>query len=185
MQIFKTTERLILRELMQEDAAGMFELDADPQVHRYVGNKPIKTMDQASGAIEHIRRQYMENGIGRWAIEEKATGNFLGWGGLKLMRESMNGHINHYDLGYRFIQKYWGLGYATETAVATVDYGFEQMNLAEIFAIAHIENAGSDNVLRKAGLKHLGEFEDDHVPHKWYRILKEEWTSARSSAQSK
>lgn len=180
MQIFKTTERLILRELMPEDASGMFELDADPAVHRYVGNKPIKTIDQARDVIAFIRSQYIDNGIGRWAVVEKSSGNFLGWGGLKLMRESVNGHINHYDLGYRFMQKHWGRGYATETAMASLAYGFEQMNLPEIFAMVNVENAGSDRVLNKAGMKYLGLFDDDNEPHKWYRITKEEWEPAQS-----
>jgi RimJ/RimL family protein N-acetyltransferase len=149
MKIFAETERLVMRELMPEDVQGMYELDSDPEVHRYLGNKPIHTTDEAKNVIALIRQQYADNGIARWAVIEKATGNFTGWGGLKLVKTEINGMTNYYDLGYRFAKKYWGQGYATETAKASLAYGFIQMGLPVIYAMANVDNAGSLNVLRK------------------------------------
>ncbi|WP_293308745.1 GNAT family N-acetyltransferase, partial [Pedobacter sp. UBA5917] len=102
MKIFAETERLILRELLPEDAAGMFEMDGDPEVHIFLGNKPVQSIEQSKADIEFIRKQYIDNGIGRWAVIEKETNSFIGWAGLKFIKEMNNNHSNYYDLGYRF-----------------------------------------------------------------------------------
>jgi ribosomal-protein-alanine N-acetyltransferase len=112
------TQRLILRELLPTDDQGMFELDSDPGVHLYLGNKPVTNIEQSRDVIAFVRRQYAELDIGRWAVIEKTTGNFVGWSGLKLITTIVNNHSNFYDIGYRFIKRYWGLGYATESAIA-------------------------------------------------------------------
>lgn len=87
MKIFAETERLLLREFLATDAPGMFALDSDPIVHRYLGNKPAQTIGQSHETIAFIRKHYVENGIGRWAVVEKSTNQFIGWAGLKLVRE--------------------------------------------------------------------------------------------------
>src|SRR5690606_25147557 len=119
MEIFVETKRLILREILPTDIDGFFELDADPEVHRYLGNKPVKNKQQVVDVINFIRQQYLDNGIGRWAMIEKETNNFIGWAGLKLEKIKINNHINYYDLGYRLIRKHWGKGFATEGATAS------------------------------------------------------------------
>jgi ribosomal-protein-alanine N-acetyltransferase len=173
MQIFTETDRLILREVLPTDAPGMFELDSDPEVHRYLGNKPIKTLEEAVAGIAFIRQQYLDYGIGRWAVIEKATGEFTGWAGLKFMTETRNGHSNFYDVGYRFIKRYWGKGYATEAAIASVNYGFDVLKLEELFGMADVENIGSNRALQKAGLKYVEDFEHAGILHSWYRLGKE------------
>ena len=140
MEIFAETERLILRELLPSDKGGMFELDTDPEVHLYLGNHPLSQMEQIEEAIAFVRQQYTDNGIGRWALIEKSTGDFIGWGGLKLMKELINGHLNYYDLGYRLIKTYWGKGFATEAARASLDYSFEKLKQDKIYAMADSKN---------------------------------------------
>jgi [ribosomal protein S5]-alanine N-acetyltransferase len=169
MQIFIETNRLLLRELVPSDATGMFELDADAEVHRYLGNKPIATMEEARQVIAFIRDQYLQNGIGRWAVIEKATGDFVGWSGLKLIKETTNGHINYYDLGYRLLKKHWEKGYATESAKATVEYGFNTLCLPVIYAMADVQNMASRNVLLKTGLQYIETFDLNGVLHDWFK----------------
>ncbi|HEY8957289.1 GNAT family N-acetyltransferase [Chitinophaga sp.] len=79
MEIFASTPRLILRELIPADAAGMFELDSDKAVHLYLGNKPVSTIEESREAIQFIRQQYLENGIGRWAGVEKGNLAIVAW----------------------------------------------------------------------------------------------------------
>jgi ribosomal-protein-alanine N-acetyltransferase len=172
MKIFAETERLILRELLPEDAIGMFEMDGDPEVHLFLGNKPVLSIEQSKADIEFIRKQYLDNGIGRWAVIEKENNHFIGWAGLKLMTETCNNHSNYYDLGYRFSKRFWGKGYATETAIATRDYGFKELNLDEIIGIADINNLGSIHVLEKTGLKKVSIFDYHGVNHHWMRVEK-------------
>lgn len=167
MKIFAETERLLLREFLPTDAQGMFELDSDPEVHRYLGNKPVQSIEQSQEMITFIRQQYLDNGIGRWAVIDKATSEFIGWAGLKLIREPINHHIDFYDVGYRFIRRYWGRGYATEAAQASVDYGFQVLCLPTLYAIADMQNLASRAVLAKVGLRHVGVFNHDGVPIAW------------------
>jgi len=170
MKIFAETERLILRELLPDDAAGMFEMDSDPEVHLYLGNKPYTSIEQSKENIEFIRRQYVENGIGRWAVVEKASQNFIGWAGLKLITEPINSRINYYDLGYRFAKKYWGKGYATESAIASRDYAFNTLKLPEVIGIADINNLGSIHILEKTGLKRISLFDYQDIKHHWMEM---------------
>lgn len=163
------TERLLLRELLPTDDAGMFELDSNPEVHIYLGNNPVKSIEESREAIANIRQQYLENGIGRWAVILKETGEFIGWSGLKL-EKNVNGHDTFYDLGYRFIQKHWGKGYAFETAKAFVDFGFNEMNLAIINAYADFDNLGSRKVLEKVGMQFVNSFEYEGTEEVWYEI---------------
>jgi ribosomal-protein-alanine N-acetyltransferase len=167
MNIFAETERLFLREFLPTDAQGMFELDSDPEVHRYLGNKLVQSIEQSQEMIVIIQRQYLENGIGRWAVIEKATNEFIGWAGLKLVREPINHHVDFHDVGYRFIRRYWGKGYATEAAQASVDYGFQVLHLPMLYAIADMQNLASRAVLAKVGLRHISVFDHDGVPTAW------------------
>ncbi|MCX6352924.1 MAG: GNAT family N-acetyltransferase [Bacteroidetes bacterium] len=178
IKFYIETDRLILREFQLTDDVGMFELDSDPEVHKYLGNKPVETIDECRTTIESVLNQYIENGIGRWAIIEKLSGNFVGWAGLKLMKTTINNHIDFYDSGYRLIQKYWGKGYATEATKASLQYGFRQMNLKEIYGITHIENLKSRRVLEKSGLRFIEHFiwpEWHNIKCNWLKITKEEW----------
>lgn len=175
MKIFTETERLILREVLPTDTDGFFELDSDPEVHKYLGNKPIQNKSQAEEIITFIRNQYIDNGIGRWAMVEKSTNSFIGWTGLKLVTEKINNQSNYHDLGYRLIRKFWGKGYATESAIASLNYGFTNLNLHEIVGIAHINNTASNAILKKTGFRFVKQFEYDHATHNWYCINKNEW----------
>jgi ribosomal-protein-alanine N-acetyltransferase len=167
MQIFIETDRLIIRELLPSDDEAMFMLDSDPEVHQFLGKSPVKTIEEVRDVIAFIRQQYITNGIGRWAIVEKSSGNFIGWTGLKLVRDTVNNHTNFYDLGYRLIKKYWGKGYATESAIACRDYGFNMLHQDKLYAITDINNLDSRKVLEKAGFKCLETFDYEGEPHFW------------------
>jgi [ribosomal protein S5]-alanine N-acetyltransferase len=169
MQIIIETKRLLLRELNSADDKGMFELDSNPEVHRYLGNNPVMSITECRKIIEFVREQYISNGIGRWAVIEKESGAFTGWCGLKLVKEEMNNHINYYDIGYRFIQKYWGKGYATEAAIPCCNYGFDKLKLNALYGTAHVNNIASQTVLQKCGLKFIENFYLDGEETAWFK----------------
>ena len=170
MKIFAETERLILREILPSDYEGMYELDSDKEVHKFLGNKPLNNIEQSKQIIEFIREQYVTSGIGRWAVIEKSTNNFLGWTGLKLMKELVNNQKDYYDIGYRLIKKYWGKGFATESARASIEYGFEILKLKEIFGTVDKKNIASRNVLGKIGLKYIETFDHEGRQTDWLKI---------------
>jgi [ribosomal protein S5]-alanine N-acetyltransferase len=176
------TERLILRGMLPEDADAFFEMDSNPEVHKYLGNKPVTNKQHIRDVIGMIHKQYDENGIARWTVLEKASGQYIGWCGLKFFTESANGHNNFYEVGYRLDPRYWGKGYATEAARAALRYGFEIMRLNTIYAITDAGNHASRNVLTKAGLTYIedfiyegGLFEGTHCT--WFKITQDEWSS--------
>lgn len=170
MRYFIETERLILRDMLATDDEGMFALDSDPEVHRYVGNKPVQTIEESRRVIEIIRSQYDTNGIGRWAVIEKNTGLFIGWAGLKLMKEMTNGHINYLDLGYRFIRQHWGKGYAKEAAKASAAYAWNELHAKDLFGMAEEHNIASRKVLESVGLVYREMFDWNDKPHAWYSM---------------
>ena len=168
MKIFVETERLILRELLPSDLEGMFELDSDPRVHRFLGEKPVKSIEESEKIIAYVREQYEQRGIGRWAAIEKSSGDFIGWSGLKLNTTPLNGKTNFYDIGYRLIPRYWGKGYATESARPALDYGFQTLNLKVIYGAALIDNHASNRILKKLGLTYIENFEFEGETACWY-----------------
>jgi [ribosomal protein S5]-alanine N-acetyltransferase len=184
MQIFVETERLILREILPTDDVGMFELDSDREVHRYVGGKPQTQIEESRVVIERVRQQYLDFGIGRWAMIAKTSGEFMGWTGLKYCTEVRGGHVNYYDVGYRMIKRYWGKGYATESALASLEYGFETLRLGTINAMADMENLASRRVLEKCGLRHESVFDDKGHATAWLEITKAGWDAGRTRGAS-
>lgn len=166
------TERLILREILPSDDTALFEMDSDPEVHRYLGNDPVMNIEQIREVIKFIRKQYSDNGIGRWAVVLKETNELMGWCGLKYFTEVINNHINIYELGYRFNKKYWGKGYATESAKAWLDHGFNEMKLNEMYAMTDSRNLNSKKVLKKLGFTFVEKFNLDGDESDWFKTIK-------------
>ena len=175
MTVHIETERLILRDLRLTDLESMFELDSNPLVHEYLGNKPFTNIKQSEENIKRVLSQYIDRGIGRWATIEKSTGHFIGWTGLRLNTEyEMNGHTNFMDIRYRLMPKYWGQGYATESSIAALDYAFNTMQLELINGITELGNEASHVVLLKIGLEHTEDFfyEQEQMKLRWYELKK-------------
>ncbi|NOY47017.1 MAG: GNAT family N-acetyltransferase [Chlorobi bacterium] len=178
MKVYIETERLILREILPTDVEGMFELDSNTEVHKYLGRKPIQTKQQAADAIQFIRKQYRDHGIGRFATVEKSSREFIGWSGLKFNtgeKEILNDKKDFYDIGYRFMPRYWGKGYATESSLAILDYGFKELNLELIVGAAEIENVASNKILQKIGLKYINDFPFEDKIASWYELKREDY----------
>ena len=126
MLIQLETERTYLRNLTVADAEDFYTLNLDPEVMRYTGDNPFKSFEEAKRFLAEYD-QYQKYGVGRLAVIEKKTGEFLGRSGIKYTPEQ-----DYYDLGYRFFRPHWNKGYATETALANLQFGFRQRGLDEI-----------------------------------------------------
>lgn len=170
MKVITETERLIIREILPTDIDDMFELHSDPEVHIYLGNKTITSKEQLIESIESIRQQYIDFGVGRWAIINKKTNEFIGWTGLEFVTKEINNHKNYYDLGYRLIKRFWRQGFATESAFASLDYAFDKLNAKRVYAIADYRNEASNKILKKVGLKFIETFDLEGITHNWYKI---------------
>jgi RimJ/RimL family protein N-acetyltransferase len=112
MQIFLETGRLVLRRFTAADVDNLADLDADPDVMRYInGGVPTSRDDIESEFLPAFLSYYQRyRGYGFWAVIEKSTGAFLGWFHFRPGREAAPGEV---ELGYRLRKSAWGHGYAT------------------------------------------------------------------------
>ena len=161
MEIVLETPRLILRRFTLADAPLLFQLNSDPEVVKYVHEPTLKSYEGALQVLTNIILPQYQHKLGRWAIHTKDDQEFIGWCGLKYLKET-----DEIDLGYRLHQSTWGKGFATEAAKHTLDYGFNQLYLKEIVGKAHAENIGSINVLQKIGMQFIKEVVENNEPVK-------------------
>ncbi len=148
-QVILQTDRLYLREMTEDDAAHIFQLNSNPNVVRYVGEPTLSSEEEALHILHtHVFPQYKAYRVGRWAVILKETSAFIGWCGLKFLADEQE-----YDLGYRFMEEHWGNGYATEAARAVLEYGRKHLAGARIAGRAMVDNRASIHVLEKTGMR--------------------------------
>lgn len=170
--IIAQTERLILRLQTLLDAEKLVEMNSDPEVLRYTGDTTLAHVSEARTLLEEkIFPQWQYYKMGRFAVTLK-SGDYLGWCGLKFHPET-----SEVDLGYRFMKKYWGKGYATESSRAALEYGFDHLNLERIIAKAMPDNKGSLKVMQKLGMSFRGYQHDPTDPQSFirYELKRNEW----------
>ena len=145
------TTRLLLRPSTLADAQNLLILNSDPDVVRYTGDGRLQNLFEAEELIKtKTIPQFNLYRMGRFSTLLK-DGTYLGWCGLKYHPET-----DEVDLGYRFMKKYWGLGYATEAAKACLEYGFSTLKLKKIIAQAMPDNKASIKVIQKLGMTFVG-----------------------------
>lgn len=169
-KIHLETERFLLREFITADADVIYALDSNPEVMRYLGNTIMTDIESARKTIQHVRKQYEDNRIGRWMIIDKTSGEALGWAGLKLEQTEINGHQNYFDIGYRLLQQHWGKGIASECAEACLNHAKNELNWKKLNATAHIENQASNRILQRIGMTCRSTFILDNEDCNWYEI---------------
>jgi RimJ/RimL family protein N-acetyltransferase len=142
-----TTPRLYLRQFTIDDAPLILALNT-PNVLKFVHERLPNDEEDAKQIIANIIiPQYELYQLGRFAVHVKEDNRFVGWCGLKYVKEE-----SEIDLGYRFMENEWGKGFATEAATACLQFGFNERNLETIIGRAHIDNIASQKVLQKAGM---------------------------------
>lgn len=163
------TERLILRPMTENDIDAVFALRNDAEIMRFI-REPQKSREEAASWIKLISSRWESEKIGFCAVIEKTSEAFAGWCGLWVLKES--GEI---EVGYAISQKFQRKGYATEAAEACLIYGFEQLKLPKIVAVARSENSASRRVMEKLGMRYdgLGKFYGVQLAH--YTIKKSDW----------
>lgn len=162
------TERLLMRPFLMEDAPYLFELNSDPEVMQYTGDVYFNSLEETRELISSYD-QFEKYKLGRFSTIRKSDDAYLGWCELKL------GEDNLIDLGYRFMKKYWGFGYATESSRASLKYGFVDLEIEEIVARAMPENSASINVMKKLGMSYRGQYYDEDILVDLYFLKREDY----------
>jgi RimJ/RimL family protein N-acetyltransferase len=156
VSIWLETPRLVIRPLEDRDAEVWIEMVSDPEFARFLPPQPAPTMETFERMIEARRTMQREIGYTMWAVDDRASGSFIGQCGIrpaKALDESAGPEI---DLAYFFARHAWGKGFGTEAAVAVLAQGLGPIGLDRIMAVALPENIGSWRVMEKAGMRYEG-----------------------------
>ena len=141
------TARLKLRWLETDDAAFILQLVNEPSWLRFIGDKGIRTVEDARNYIENGPvAMYRRLGFGLYLVELKESGEPIGICGL-IKRDS----LEEVDLGFAFLPAFWGKGYAFESAAAVMDYGQRTFGLSRLLAVTSQDNEVSAKLLEKLG----------------------------------
>lgn len=142
------TARLRLREFLDADAPFVLELLNDPAFIRNIGDRGVRTIDDAREYIQNgPRASYVRHGFGLWVVDLKATGDSIGTCGL-LKRDTLDA----VDVGFAFLPAYRGQGYGFESAGAVLRHARDVLQLPRVVAIVNADNEGSARLLEKLGM---------------------------------
>ena len=143
------TARLALRWLESDDAAFMLQLLNEPSWLRYIGDKGVRTVEDARHYIENGPvAMYRRLGFGLYLVELKESGEPIGICGL-IKRDS----LDDVDLGFAFLPAFWGKGFAFESAAAVMDYGRCAFGMSRLLAVTSPDNHASIALLEKLGFR--------------------------------
>jgi [ribosomal protein S5]-alanine N-acetyltransferase len=171
-----STDRLILRRWIEADLEPFARMNRDPAVMEFFPR--TQTPEESAAMVQRTTTSFEERGYGRFALELKTTGEFIGFTGFSWVSSSDHWFAPCVEIGWRLKKEAWGFGLATEAAQFCLDYGFLTLGLHEIYSYTSLLNKRSENVMRKLGMTRAGEFEHPmiepgHVlrPHVVYKIL--------------
>lgn len=179
------TERLVLRQLLEEDATVLQQYWSDPEVTEYLTLEPFKDLTEALEMIKLLRDLPEKSQGIRWGITEKHTGKVLGTCGFHNYKQE---HAR-VEMGYELGSKYWRQGFMTEALTAILYYGFKKMEYNRIEAFVNVGNNKSTGTLEKMGFKldgllrqyefARGKFVDQYC----YSLLQSEYCDTKSMKQ--
>ena len=174
------TERLRLRQWRQEDFPAFAMLNADPEVMEFYPERLNK--EESNEMAKRFEALIVYRGWGFWVVEKLDEKAFMGFVGL---------HEPTYDLpvtpcveiGWRLAKEYWGYGYASEAANASLEVAFEKLNLPEVYSFTSVLNKKSRTVMERLGMVDMKQnFEHPMIPedsplreHVLYKIDKKNW----------
>ncbi|MEP7113462.1 MAG: GNAT family N-acetyltransferase [Ilumatobacteraceae bacterium] len=172
-----TTERLTLRDWLDSDRVPYAAINADLDVMRHFPS--TLTAQQSDEMVDRMAASWRDRGFGLWAVERRDTTEFIGFVGLAapLWQASFTPCV---EVGWRLAKQHWGLGFATEAALAALFWGFENVDLPndEIVSFTTHANLNSARVMEKIGMTRDvdGDFDHPLLPdwverrHVLYRI---------------
>ena len=153
------TERLILRRWRDDDREPFAALNADPTVMEHF--PALLTRAQSDFFVDRIEEKFDVNGYGLWAVEVKATGDFIGFVGLNPV--PFEAHFTPaLEVGWRLDRFAWGNGYASEGGQAALEFAFETVGVNEVVSFTSTTNVRSQAVMRRLGMTHDPSDDFDH-----------------------
>lgn len=141
-----TTERLLLRGFRQDDFEPYAEMMADPAVSRHLMDGRPLSRDEAWRQLAMFAGHWVLRGYGLWAVEDRASGVFLG----RIGCVNFEG-FPAFEIAYTLGPWAWGKGYAREGAAAALQYARDILRRDEITSIIRPANTASIRVAVSLG----------------------------------
>jgi RimJ/RimL family protein N-acetyltransferase len=153
------TDRLRLRQWTEDDRGAFARLNADARVMEYF---PSRLSAAESHALATVIASHLEqHGWGLWAVEVPGVAPFAGFVGLS--RPRFDAHFTPcVEVGWRLAKEFWGRGYATEGALAALQFAFETLGLDEIVSFTTASNCPSRRVMERIGMTYDPRDDFDH-----------------------
>ncbi|MBT8386676.1 MAG: GNAT family N-acetyltransferase [Ignavibacteria bacterium] len=159
------TDRLLLRQLNENDVDGIYNFYSDPVALKYVPRNLFTKRIEASDKIKFFNALFDDRKGIWWAISYNEKQNIIGIAGFF----EIDKDANKAELGYGFLQGNWGKGAGTEVVKALTEFGIKEMKLHKIYAFINPENISSIKVVEKFGYKREGLFKDhDFAQNKYF-----------------
>ena len=158
------TARLVLRRWRPEDVDALADMYDDPAIVRWLG--PL-TRDDAAATVARYEHHWDVLGFGRFAVEERATGRFLGRVGA-MRQPDWAATPEKDEIGWVIRADRWGEGLATEAAAAALADSFRRVGLERVVSFTLPENVVSRRVMEKCGLTYRGVAAWKGREHVWY-----------------
>ena len=171
------TPRLLLRPWRDEDLDAYAEMNADPEVRRFMFPARPLTREESEREVEGMLEQWRRLGFGHWAVELRDSGELIGRTGAK-RHGDWDLDPENTEVGWLYSRSAWGRGLATEGAIAAVRFCLEELQRPEVISIADLGNLASHRVMRKAGLEWAG-------VRRWYRDAKHSASVPNPSGDAK
>lgn len=171
------TDRLILRPFDPGDVADIFAYAADPEVARYVPWEAHRSEADSRAFLESVLERVRRGEPDTWAVVERASGRVIG----SIRFGEYHPVHARASIGYVLGRPYWNRGLTTEAVGAVLRFGFEEVGLNRIYAVYHVENAASERVMQKVGMRYEGTLREvslvkgGYEDRKLYAILRREW----------
>ena len=157
--IILETERLYLRRWRESDGELFADLNADPDVMEHFPS--VHKREESLAAVPRIDRRIEENGFGLFAVEVKDGAPFIGFVGLQVPRFEAH-FMPAVELGWRIAKEHWNQGYATEGALACVEFASGKLGLEPLISFTVPQNLASRRVMEKLGMTHDPNDDFDH-----------------------
>lgn len=160
-------ERVVLRPWRAADKAAFRRMGANPRVMEFLPG--LLDTAQSDALAERIAGTLERRGWGWWALEVPGVAEFGGFVGLGEPAYQMP-FGPAVEVAWRLDEPLWGHGYATEAARLALNFGFQELGLAEIVSFTAIVNGRSQAVMRRLDMRACGEFDHPALPEgHWLR----------------
>jgi RimJ/RimL family protein N-acetyltransferase len=146
-----TTDRLRLRGHTEEDLEHCAAMWADPQVVRFIGNRPRSREETWTRLLKYVGHWSLK-GFGFWLVEEKATGSFVGEVGFADHKRDFAPSLHGIpEIGWALTPEKQGLGYAMEAVKAAIAWSDEHLSIPQTLCIIHPHNTASIRIAESNG----------------------------------